>query len=293
MVRLTRTGRTHVLVTGASGFIGRHLSSVLARAGYGVTAVSRAVGTDVTNWSDVEKIEQADVVCHLAGMTRKDVGPRETYRVNWLGTLNLLEYSCVHKIQRLIFASSYVYGEPRYLPVDEKHPLLGEGPYAKSKIFAEELCEAYSRQHGVSVVILRIFNAYGPEQKGEMLIPTILSQLMKSGDVVLRDPSPCRDFVYVEDVAQAFLAAICGPSGGFRCYNVSSGRSVSVGDVVREIAKDWGNPFSVRYTGERLANEIMDCVGSNAMIAQELGWTPKMTLEEGIRRTVEWWKINH
>ena len=280
----------HVLITGSSGFIGRQVSSALTESGNTITRASREDGTDITNWDNVKGLGPADVVIHLAGVMGGDGSPRETYTVNCLGTLHLLEYSRLNKVRCMVFSSSYVYGSACYLSVDEAHPLLGKGAYTRSKILAEELCRAYAAAYDLPVVALRVFNAYGPGQQGNMLIPTILSQLTTTGEVVLRDPAPRRDFVYVDDVVEAFLAAARDPVPGFRAYNVASGRSVSVVEVLREIEKAWGSSFPVRYTGERRIDEIMDSAGSNLLIAEELGWAPKVSFQEGIRRTVAWWR---
>ena len=281
----------HVIVTGASGFIGRQLRATLLERGHTVSSVSRSAGIDVTSWKDVESIDgPADLIFHLAALTGGHGEAREIYAVNWLGTLHLLEYMRLHKVSRLVFASSYVYGQPQYLPVDEDHPSLGKGAYARSKVYAEELCRCYATDYDLSIVALRVFNPYGPGQHGNMLIPTILSQLTTVGEVVLRDPAPRRDYVYVEDVVEALRVAAQDPNPGFRVYNVASGESYSVEEIVREIGNAWGHPFPVLYTGEQRPNEIMDCSGSNLLIAKRLGWKPKVSLREGIRRTVAWWR---
>lgn len=281
-----------VLVTGASGFIGRVLSQRLTDLGCRVIPVSRSNGTDLTAWQEVQALEPADAVCHLAGVIPRvqEISPREIYLANMIGALHVLEYCRLNGVRAMVLASSYVYGAPQYLPVDEAHPLGGQGPYARSKILAEELARAYGTDHGLSVVALRIFNAYGPGQEGDMLLPTILSQAIKGGEVVLRDPDPRRDFVYVDDIVDAFLAALRDVGAGFRCYNIASGRTVSVREVVRELEDAFGCHLPLRYTGERRSNEIMDCPGSNALIAERLRWSPATPLREGIRRTVEWWK---
>lgn len=279
-----------ILITGASGFIGRHLKDALVSKGHTVISASRSSGTDITVWEDVSKLGPTDMVYHLAALT-KGATPLEIYTLNWLGTLHVLEYARLRKVRGVIFASSYVYGRPQYLPVDEAHPILGEGGYARSKILAEGLCQAYGSESGLSIVALRLFNVYGPRQLGpEMLIPTILSQVVRGGEVILRDPTPRRDFVYVDDVVGAFVAASQDVTPGFRSYNVAAGSSISVAELVREIQDAWGFPFAVRYTRERRVNEINDSWGNNCLISHDLGWQPKVSLQDGIRRTVAWWK---
>lgn len=249
----------------------------------------RRSGVDVTRWDDVQRLEKVEAVCHLAGLGGNEIGREEAQTVNWLGTLNLLEYCRTKGVGMLVFASSYVYGPPRFLPVDEKHPLLGRGHYTQSKIQAEELCRRYALAHGLKAIMLRVFNAYGPGQRGRMLIPSILSQVVSQGEVVLRDPRPRRDFVYVDDVVQAFVLASRCAHSGFRAYNVASGKSISVEEVVRIVEDVWRRPLRVKYIGQERENEVMDSKGSNILIGEELGWEPTVPFREGIRRTLEWW----
>ena len=279
-----------VLITGGSGFIGRHLSAVLINAGYSVNSVNRKQGTDVTQWTNVQKLEPVDIVIHLAGSIGREVEPREHYYVNCVGTFNLLEYSRLHKIRSFIFASSYVYGTPEYLPVDESHPTGGKGMYVASKLMAEDLCLRYSKEFDLPVVALRIFNAYGPFQSGSLLIPTLLSQLRVGQEAVLKDPKPKRDFVFIDDVVDAFGLAVRHTMPGFHVYNVASGASISVKELAVEIQKAWEGKVSISFTGEERDHEIQDSQGSAELITQQLGWWPRVSLSEGIRRTVEWWK---
>lgn len=285
--------RKQVLVTGSTGFIGGRLYETLVRSGREVLQATRRSGCDVTDWSRVRALERVDVVFHLAGITgmeRSLEAPLDGYFSNVIGTLHMLEYCRINKVHQMVLASSYVYGSPLYLPVDESHPVNPQSPYGKSKILAEELCKAYAALYGLAVVALRVFNAYGPGQQGNMLVPTVLFQLTRGGEVLLRDPTPRRDFVYVDDVVESFLLAGHDTGPGFYCYNVASGQSVSVAEVVREIEHAWGRPFPVRYTGEQRDNEIIDCTGSTHLIAERLGWKPRVSLQEGIRRTVDWWR---
>jgi len=282
----------HVLVTGGSGFLGWPLCRKLQESGSEVLSVNRRSGTDVTNWQDLSSVERCDVVYHLAGVAGVDVAlehPRETYNANILGTLNILEYCRIWKVKRLVFASSYVYGPPMYLPVDEKHPINAVNPYAKSKVMGEELCRQYQKDYGVAIVILRIFNPYGPKQRGNFLISTIVSQMQHTGRVVLRDPAPRRDFVFVEDVANAFAMAGLYTGSEFAVFNVASGMSYSVAEVVGKVQNIFGRPFEVTYTGPRRPFEIADCVGCIERGKVELGWEPKTDLDSGLGQTIRAW----
>jgi len=162
--------------------------------------------------------------------------------------------------------------------------------YAKSKILAEELCKAYAHEFGLSIVSLRVFNAYGPNQHGQFLIPTILSQIVEGKEVVLHDPEPKRDFVYIDDLVGAFLLAANYGELGFSSFNVATGVSISVHDLVQKIFEYWGGAIPIRYIGKRRTSEIMDCRGCTDHIFETLGWTSKVSIEEGLQRTVKWWK---
>jgi UDP-glucose 4-epimerase len=203
--------------------------------------------------------------------------------------MNILEYCRIRQVKRLVFASSYVYGPPIYLPVDENHPINPLNPYARSKVIGEELCRQYHEDYGLSIVVLRIFNPYGPRQHGNFLIPTILSQIQHKGRVVLRDPAPKRDFVFVEDVANAFTMAALYRGSGFAIFNMASGMSYSVADVVGKVQDILDRPFEVIYTGPRRPFEIAECVGGVERIKSALGLEAKSDLDSGLRQTIKGW----
>ena len=247
---------------------------------------------DITNWSELSGIHGCDVVYHLAALAGVDIAldrPRETHTTNIFGTLNVLEYCRIREVERLVFASSYVYGPPRYLPVDENHPINPVNPYAKSKVIGEQLCRQYHEDYGLSIVILRVFNPYGPRQQGNFLIPTILSQIQRQGRVVLRDPAPMRDFVFVEDVANAFATAGMYTGAGFSIFNVASGMSYSVAEVVSKVQDIHDHPFEVSYIGPQRPFEIADCVGGVERSKLGLGWEAKIDLDSGLRQTITAW----
>ena len=199
----------NVLVTGSAGFIGRHLTKELELAGACVIGCDMVNGWDLTDRDVFKKIESADMVFHLAArasvpLSWKD--PKETARINVQGTENILEYCRINDVTKLVFPSTYVYGIPEYLPVDEKHPINPSNPYAQSKLDGEALCSEYSKEQGISCTILRPFNIFGPGQNMDFLIPTIISQL-KKGIVQLADPEPKRDLLYLKDAVRAFMAS--------------------------------------------------------------------------------------
>jgi UDP-glucose 4-epimerase len=280
------------LVTGGGGFLGVPLCQKLRELGAEVFCLDRRSGLDITDWNQVCRVERCDVLFHLAASVGVDIAenqPRETHTTNVLGTVNMLEYCRTRKVKRLVFASSYVYGPPAYLPVDEEHPINADNPYAMSKVIGEDLCRQYHENYGLSIVVLRIFNPYGPRQPGNFLIPTILSQIQRQGGVILRDPTPRRDFVFVEDVVNAFATAGLYTRPGFGIFNVASGKSYSVTEVVGKIQGIFNRPFEVTYTDTRRPFEIADCVGGVKRSKLVLGWEAKVDLDSGLRQTIETW----
>jgi UDP-glucose 4-epimerase len=295
-----RLNGKRVLVTGASGFVGKHLAAELRKQEAEVFALdSRGPDPiDIRNWHAVKgfgsKLGRLDLVYHLAALMFVPYSfenPRETYEVNVLGTLNVLELCRLQGFPKLVFASSYVYGEPRYLPVDEEHPLNPGSPYARSKVLGEDLCKAYHEDHGLRCTILRVFNIYGEGQTDSFLIPSMIKQLA-SGKVELMDPEPKRDFVHVSDVVQAYLRAGEYDQAGFNVFNIGSGVSYSVDDIVKLALQAWGQEARVRYRHQRRKSEVMDVVADFRKARTELGWEPKVTLEQGIRHYVEWYRKN-
>jgi len=282
-----------ILITGGGGFLGLPLYDRLREMGNAVLSVSRHSGVDVGDWNHISSVERCDVVYHLAAVTGGEAAlarPREAYRTNIMGTLNLLEYCRIQKVRRLVFASTYVYGQPRYLPVDEDHPVNPGNLYAQSKAIGEILCRRYCEDFGVSVVVLRIFNPYGPGQQGNFLIPTVLNQLQHQGKVLLRDPAPRRDFIFVQDVVDAFVKAGCYTGSEFAIFNVASGKSYSVAEVVEKIRYIHGRPFEVVYAGPSRPFEIADCVGGVARSRLGLGWEAAIDMDRGLRQTLEAWQ---
>lgn len=195
------------LVTGSEGFIGKSLIKELRRNNIQMIGLDKVSGKDITKWSDIEPLPKIDVVFHLAALTFIPFclrNPREVYEINLLGTLNILEY-CRKFNAKLVYASSYVYGTPEYLPIDEKHPLQAENPYTRSKIIAEKLCKSYHEDYNINIVILRPFNVYGPGQRSDFLIPLIIKQIKGNNKIQLKDPKPKRDFIYVKDISTVRL----------------------------------------------------------------------------------------
>ena len=276
------------LVTGSDGFVGRHLVNELKKKGGEVTGIDIQSGVDIRDWEKVKSIDDVDIVYHLAAMMYVPFSwknPQIVYEVNVLGTLNILEYCRIHDVKKMVFASSYLYGKPKYLPIDEKHPIDPHNPYARSKKIAEDLCQGYSEDFGLNCIVLRPFNIYGPGQNKNFLIPTIINQII-TGKVELNDPKPKRDFLYIEDVVAAYINAGKYSGSDYEIFNIGSGISHSVDEVVRKLIDIFGEKVVVNYRNKRRKNEIMDSIADISKAKEKLKWRPKTILDEGLRHTI-------
>lgn len=275
-----------ILVTGSDGMLGKCLVEELKKQKFNVLPFDKAQG-DVTDWNSVKNMGKADIICHLAGIPSVAYSfenPLEVMRVNAIGTLNMLELARKNKVEKFVFISSYLYGSPKYLPVDEKHPLQPGNPYAYSKLVAETFCEGYHNAYGIHMVIFRPFNIYGSNQKN-MVIPTIIEQL-NSGKVVLNDIEPKRDYVYISDVISAIISSFKPNIKGYEVFNIGTGKSYSVGELTDIIFHISGKKVPVVNLKQRRPNEIMDCVADIAKAKAILGWKPKISLAEGLSQII-------
>jgi UDP-glucose 4-epimerase len=275
-----------ILVTGSSGFVGKNLVDELKKEDVEIVTLTDHDGRriDIRDQQRVKRIiRNIDIVYHLAAVTYVPFtfeNPGETYEVNVLGTLNILELCRLCNAEKIVFASSYVYGQPQYTPIDEEHPLQPANPYARSKILGEALCKAYNTNFGVKCIILRPFNIYGAGQNKNFLIPSIIAQL-RYGKIELKDPAPKRDFIYISDVIDAYVKA--GEfNGDFDVFNIGYGKSYSVKEIVDKIVYLYGKDVKVKYSGERRKNEIMDTVAEIKKAKEKLGWKPGVEIDKGL-----------
>jgi nucleoside-diphosphate-sugar epimerase len=192
-----------------------------------------------------------------------------------------LEY-CRARGARLVFVSSYLYGVSVNGPIPENAPVVPASPYALSKILAENVCRFYSENFGISTTILRPFNVYGPGQSAQFLIPLIIRQARSGCEIRVRDLAPKRDYVYVADVVRAIECALEGESS-YGVFNIGSGVSHSVAEVISVIQDVWGTSLPVVSSEERRRNETMDTVADIAQAKACLGWSPEFSLQEGLR----------
>jgi nucleoside-diphosphate-sugar epimerase len=229
--------------------------------------------------------KEIDCVFHLAAETFLPDSWKDAasfYRTNVLGTQNALEF-CNQVNAKLIYMSAYVYGIPQYLPIDEKHPVLPNNPYAHSKWLGEELCRFYARQNLSKIVILRPFNIYGPGQNERFLIPFLFKQLKEKGSIEVKDDTPRRDYLYISDFIEACVEII-DYEGEYSIFNVGYGVSFSVREVIEMIIEVLGKRIKWSSLQEKRPHEIPDTVANNQLLKKSLKWEPKVAFREGIKR---------
>jgi len=283
-----------VLLTGSSGFVGKHLVKRLVALGVDVIEADLAQGTDLTDMVSLEGLPPVDQVIHLAAkvyIPYAQENPLDVYRTNFLTTLNILELCRRRGISRLIYVSSYVYGHPNYLPVDENHSIRSHSHYHRSKFFGEELCLGYFDDYGLVPIIFRPFNIYGPGQRREFLIPSVVYQALYSDEITVNDLSPKRDYIYVSDVIEAYVQALAGNNPRKpEVFNLGIGRSYSVQEVIELTLGITGMTKEVTVTGNARDEEIPDCYADISKAEQNLDWKPEILLPEGLEKVVQSFK---
>lgn len=273
----------NILVTGASGFIGRHLSQALELAGHHVTRLN---GIDITDARAMDTFADAkiDHVFHLASRTFVPDAwnqPAEFQRVNVTGTVNVLEL-CRKIGAAITFVSAYLYGIPDKLPIHESDRILPNNPYALSKHMAETVCRFYSDYYALPVKIVRPFNIFGPGQKSHFLIPEVLTQVMQGDRIHVKDLSPRRDYLYVMDLVEALLLTMEKRDGPM-VYNIGYGSSLSVSEIVDSIQSIAGTALPVISENVPRPNEIPDVFADISAANEHLGWHPRFEFQDGIK----------
>jgi nucleoside-diphosphate-sugar epimerase len=300
-----------ILVTGAGGFVGSHLVHTLAGSGSEVNVfdvgnilsskykpglyknfpgkITIFPGNVEIPGSLDEAAADADHIIHLAARSFVPdswENPYDFYRTNVIGTSNVLDL-CRRNNCRLTYLSSYVYGDPEYLPIDEKHPLRSYNPYSHSKLIAEDVCRYYKMNYGVKITVLRPFNLYGPGQGSAFLIPEIMAQLVSADTSVIEVNAlePKRDYVYIDDLVRAILLSVDSSDD---IFNIGSGFSVSVEEIIKTAIKVSGIEKKYSSRNIKRKNEVYDVVADISKAKKMLGWSPKISLEEGIRKCMDY-----
>ncbi len=306
-----------VLVTGAGGFIGSHLTEALVVAGATTTAMVRynsgaLIGNLAFVDADARKsmrvasgniedsdfvyqtIKGQDIVFHLAALIAIPYSyeaPRSYVRTNIEGTLNVLEAARRYDVGRVVHTStSEVYGTALRTPIDENHPLQGQSPYSATKIAADKLAESYYRSFATPVTTLRPFNTFGPRQSTRAFIPTIISQAIERDDIRLGSLTPERDMTFVSDTVAGFMAAAAAPGIEGMTINLGTGMTYSVGWFARRILDLMDVDKPLVQEEERIrptSSEVMKLVSDNTRARDAMGWSPTISLDDGLRRTIE------
>lgn len=305
-----------VLVTGADGFIGSHLTELLLNEGYSVKALSQY--NSFNNWGWLEGIKHAnlevitgdvrdphfckyitkdiEIIFHLAALIAipySYVAPDSYVDTNVRGTLNICQAAMENEVRRVIVTStSEVYGTAKYVPIDENHPKQPQSPYSASKIGADMMALSFYNAFNLPVVIARPFNTYGPRQSARAIIPTIITQIASGQkEIKLGDLTPTRDFNFVKDIARGFHElSKCDEALGQE-VNISSNFEISMKDTLELIAKIMKSDVKFITDGQRIRpekSEVFRLWGDNSKIKNLTGFTPEYNIEEGLRETIEW-----
>lgn len=309
-----------VLVTGAGGFIGSHLVERLIKLGASVRALVKynAMG----NWGllellpvdttksievvygdlrDADSVHRAidgmDIVFHLGAIISIPYSfqnPSEVVETNMIGTLNVLNAVKQYDISKMIHtSSSEVYGTALSVPIDEKHPLQGQSPYSASKIAADKLVESFYASYGTPVGTIRPFNTFGPRQSSRAIIPTIIISVLTNKKVSLGSLHPTRDFTFVEDTVQGFIQAAESPNITGEVMNLGVGQEISIGELANKIFIHLGHEPNIILDHTRIRpekSEVERLLSNNTKVKALIGWEPRVSLDTGLKRTIEWLK---
>jgi dTDP-glucose 4,6-dehydratase len=310
-----------VLVTGAGGFIGSHLTEALVRRGYTVSALVRYNSLNRRGWLDTLGRDIMSSVQVIPGDIRDPYSTKDAMRggeavinlaalisipysyknrgsyvdTNVRGTLNVLEAALELGTQKVVQTStSEVYGTAQFVPITEDHPLVPQSPYAASKVGSDVLALSFHRSFELPVSVIRPFNTFGPRQSARAIIPTIITQFL-SGTSPLRlgNTSPMRDFTFVEDTANGFISAMESGRSVGEVINLANGQEISIGALASRLAAIVGRDYQAEQDAERTRpdkSEVHRLLGSNRKADELLGWRPEVSLEDGLRRTVEWFR---
>ena len=305
-----------VLVTGAGGFIGSHLTERLVERGADVRALVRYTSTGTWGWldkspskNDVEVVlgdirdqdnidrfmKGVECVFHLAaliGIPYSYHAPLSYVRTNIEGTINVLQSALRHEVERVVHTStSEVYGTALTVPISEEHPLQGQSPYSATKIGADKLVEAFHLSFKLPVVTVRPFNTYGPRQSARAVIPTIITQALTGTSIALGNIEPTRDLNYVSDTVAGFIRSAEEPKAIGQVINLGSGNEISIEKLAEKILKlmDKEMPIAVQEQRTRpKKSEVERLCADNRKAREILGWESKVSLDEGLRNTIAW-----
>ena len=309
-----------VFVTGGCGFIGSHLVEELVRKGCEVTClVEYNPENDLGLLKEADKsilskikfvfgdildentltgaMKGCDYVFHLAAVISIPYSyqsPRHTVDTNVIGTLNVLQAARNNRVKKLVHTStSEVYGSAQYIPIDEKHPLVGQSPYSASKIGADKIAESFYLSYELPVVTVRPFNCFGERQSLRAVIPTIITQALQGKDVKLGNLHTTRDYTYVRDTVQGFIKAVEAETSVGKVFNISSNFEIPIKAIAENIIALVNPALKIITEPQRIRpenSEVQRLWGDNTQAKKELGWKPQHTFDEGLKNTINYYK---
>jgi len=310
-----------ILITGAGGFIGSHLTEACVKNGFSVKVFLHYNSLNNLGWLKDSKykndinivmgdirdfdsvygaMNNCDSVFHLAaliGIPYSYVSPLSYIKTNIIGTYNILESAKLNKVRRVVVTStSETYGTAQYVPINEIHPLVGQSPYSATKIGADALAVSYFRSFNLPVTIARPFNTYGPRQSLRAVIPSIISQvLLKKRKINLGNISPTRDFTFVEDTVNGFLEIYNSKKFNGEIVNIGMNEEISIKDLVSLIGELIDEKIKIKDDADRLRpskSEVERLWCDNSKILKYTSWKPKYNLRKGLIKTIDWFKKN-
>jgi len=309
--------KKNILITGADGFIGSHLTELMVREGFNVTALS--MYNSFNDWGWLEKVEckndieiisgdirdpdfckkitkGKDIVFHLAaliGIPYSYLAPQSYVDTNIKGTMNICQAALDNEIEQMIHTStSEVYGTANYVPIDEKHPTQAQSPYSASKISADAMAMSFYNSFELPLVIARPFNTYGPRQSSRAIIPTIITQIANGlSKIDLGDLTPTRDFNFVSDTCNGFLLLSGCEKANGEIVNIGSNTEISIGDLVNKIKTLMGSDIEIQTDPKRIRpknSEVFRLVCDNQKINELVSYKPSIAIDEGLKKTIDW-----
>ena len=310
-----------ILVTGAGGFIGSHLTELLIEKGFSVKAFVHYNSKNNWGWLETSKykneievitgdirdfdsvysaVKGSNIIFHLAaliGIPYSYISPKAYIETNIIGTYNILQAAKELEIEQvLVTSTSETYGTAQYVPIDEKHPLVGQSPYSATKIAADQLSLSYYKSFELPVKIVRPFNTYGPRQSARAIIPTIITQILSGKrEIKLGNLTPTRDLTFVKDTVNGFWEIYKTNKLYGEFTNIGMNEEISIGNLVRLIAKIMNTDIKIISDTERVRpknSEVERLLCDNRKLLQNTNWKPNYTLEKGLIATIEWIKQN-